>query len=328
MELMRTPEPDPQTVARSPRQITIENEALQRRQKRAAAMTILLPFAGSVAAVALAFVWPVRWVDIWLLVSMYVVTTLGVTVGFHRLFAHRAFKSRPALTVFLGIAGSMAAQGTPVYWVATHRRHHQFSEEDLDPHSPYQFEGTPLSRLRGLWHSHLGWMLDSRMTNTAKYAKDLQGDPLVAWINRHYRAWILLGLALPGAIGGLVTMSWAGALTGFLWGGPLRMFLAHHAMWTSGSTAHIFGTRPFETPDKSTNNALLALPNLGEAWHNNHHAFPSSAIFGLTWWQPDPGGWFIRACEAVGLCSQVRRPSPAMIAQKRRKDGKGKVEAW
>lgn len=300
-----------------PADITVDSPAFQRLQRRVAAATIIVPFLGTVAAVAVAYVIPVTWLDIGLLAVMYVITTLGVTAGFHRQFAHRSFKAKPGLRVALGIAGSMAAQGNLIYWVATHRRHHQYSEGEGDPHSPYVHDGKPLSRLRGLWHSHLGWMLDSQMTNTVKFTKDLMRDPAIRRVNDLYPLWVVLGLVLPAILGGVLSLSWAGALTGFLWGGMVRMFLAHHAMWTSGSTAHLIGTKPFATRDMSTNNALLALPNLGEAWHNNHHAFPSSAIFGLHWWQIDIGGMFIRLCESMGLAWDVRKPTREMIANKK-----------
>ena len=300
-----------------PADVTVDSPAFQRLQKRVAAATIIIPFLGTLAALVL-LVWvPISAVDIALLLVMYVATTLGITAGFHRQFAHRAFKAKPALRVALGILGSMAAQGNLIYWVATHRRHHQYSEGDGDPHSPYIHDGKLLSRLRGLWHSHLGWMLDSQMTNTVKFTKDLMRDPAIRRVNDLYALWVVLGLAIPAVLGGLLTLSWMGALTGFLWGGMVRMFLAHHAMWTSGSTAHLIGTRPFATRDMSTNNGLLAVPNLGEAWHNNHHAFPSSAIFGLYWWQIDIGGMFIRLCEALGWAWDVRRPTRAMIDGKK-----------
>lgn len=322
-------------VARAGRHIVIDNVKLQRLQKRLAMATITIPFVGTIAAVALLFYRPIGLVEVGLLVVMYALTTLGITVGFHRHFAHRAFTARPALRAALGVLGSMAAQGTPIYWVATHRRHHQFSEGDGDPHSPYTHEGQALGRLRGLWHSHLGWMLDSRMTNTVEFAKDLLRDPLVSKINDMYYLWVGLGLAIPTVLGAVLTASWMGGLTGLLWGGMVRVFLAHHAMWTSGSTAHIFGTRPFDNKDKSTNNPLLAVPNLGEAWHNNHHAFPSSALFGLEWWQIDIGGWAIRGFEKLGWAWDVRVPSRQMIAAKkeqsdaaRGKVGRRGLEVW
>ena len=300
------------------RHIVVDNEELQLLQKRLALATIVLPFLGTIAAIILLFYRPLGWVDVGLLVVMYVLTTLGITVGFHRHFAHRAFKAKPFLRAALAVLGSMAAQGTLIYWVATHRRHHQYSEAEGDPHSPYLHEGQALSRLRGLWHSHLGWMLHSKMTNSFKFAKDLLRDPLVSRINELYLVWVLLGLAIPALLGAALTASWMGGLTGFLWGGMVRMFLAHHAMWTSGSTAHMFGTRPFDTHDGSTNNPLLALPNLGEAWHNNHHAFPYSAVFGLQWWQVDVGGWAVRVFEKLGWAWDVRIPSRQAIEARRK----------
>lgn len=300
-----------------PPDVTVDSPEFQRLQKRVAVATIVLPFIGTLIAIGLLFWVPSSSVDIGLLLVMYVATTLGVTAGFHRQFAHRSFKAAPALRVALGILGSMAAQGNLIYWVATHRRHHQYSEGEGDPHSPYIHDGKALGRLRGLWHSHLGWMIDSQMTNTVKFTKDLMRDPAIRRVNDLYILWVALGLAIPAVLGGLLTLSWMGALTGFLWGGVVRMFLAHHAMWTSGSTAHLFGTRPFSTRDMSTNNELLALPNLGEAWHNNHHAFPSSALFGLHWWQVDIGGLFIRLCETLGWAWDVRKPTKAMIENKK-----------
>lgn len=300
-----------------PKVVALSSTRLQQIQYRYALATMLVPLLATLAAVALLFVRPIGAVEISLFAVMYVLTSTGLTVGFHRHFAHRAFKAKPALTAALGILGCMGAQGSPVYWAATHRRHHAFSEQEQDPHSPYVHEGQPLGFWRGLWHSHLGWMLDSKMTNTVAFAKDLMRDPLIARINAHYGLWVVLGLAIPMVLGGLLTMSWMGALTGLLWGGFVRMFCVHHLMWTSGSTAHILGTRPFETRDASRNNIVLALPNFGEAWHNNHHAFPGSAMFGLRWWQVDPGGWIIRLFVALGWAWDLRVPTPEAMQTKR-----------
>jgi stearoyl-CoA desaturase (delta-9 desaturase) len=302
----------------SVRHVVVDNDQLQATQRRLALAIILVPFLGTVAAVALSFSRPVSAVDLALFAVLYVLTTLGITVGFHRHFAHRSFQARPALSAALGILGSMAAQGTLVYWVATHRRHHQFAEQGLDPHSPYVHDGKPIGRWRGFWHSHLGWMLESRMTNTAKFARDLIRDPLLSRVNDLYAVWVILGLALPAAVGGALSGSWAGALSGFLWGGMVRLFLAHHMMWTSGSTAHMFGTRPFVTADQSTNNALLAIPTLGEGWHNNHHAFPASSRFALRWWQIDMGGWAIRAFEELGWAWGSHAPSEELIERRKK----------
>lgn len=297
--------------------VAVTSRRIQAAQRRCAWITILVPFAGTAAAVALLFHRPLTIADLLLFAVFYVLTSLGITVGFHRLFAHRSFQASPGLRVTLAILGSMAAQGGLIYWVATHRRHHQFAEQDEDPHSPYVHEGRRLGRLRGIWHSHLGWMLDSRPSNTARFARDLMRDPRMVRVSDRYLLWVALGLVIPAAAGGLIAGSWMGALTGFLWGGMVRMFAAHHAMWTSGSTAHLFGTRPFDTRDASRNNGLLAVPNLGEAWHNNHHAFPSSAMFAFRFWQIDPGGWVIRASERLGWAWDVKAPTPEMIASAR-----------
>ena len=289
--------------------ITVENPGIQRAQRRIAMAVIWVPFLGTMSAIGLMFVFPIGWIEVSLFAVMYVLTSLGITVGFHRHFAHRAFKAAPGMRVFLGVAGSMAAQGNLIYWAATHRRHHRFSEEACDPHSPYTHEGRDLGFWRGLYHSHLGWMLNSKMTNTAVFARDLIRDPLVVRVNNLYLLWVALGLLVPAAMGGVLNGSWLGVLNGLLWGGFVRMFCVHHMMWTSGSTAHMFGTRPFVTMDHSRNNIVLAPFNLGEAWHNNHHAFPNSARFGLSWWQLDPGAWFIGACQKIGFVWDVRAPS-------------------
>ena len=300
------------------RRVTIDNAELQRLQKRLALATMVIPFLGTIAAVALLFYRPIGMVDIILVVVMYSVTLLGVTAGFHRLFAHGAFKAKPALRVALAILGSMAAQGTLVYWAATHRRHHHFSEGEGDPHSPYLHDGLELGFWQGLWHSHLGWMLNSKMTNTVRYAKDLIRDPLISRVNNLYYLWVLLGLVVPGVAGALLTQSWYGGLTGMLWGGLVRLFLVHHVMWTSGSTAHIFGFRPFDTGDHSTNNPVLAYANFGEAYHNNHHAFPYSARFGLQWWQFDLGGWAILLFEKLGWACDVKVPVQETIEARKK----------
>ena len=298
--------------------ITLDNPILQRAQRSYALATIIMPLLGTVAAIVLMCFHPITAIDIGLLVFMYVLTSVGITVGFHRYFSHRSFEAHPALEVALGIMGSMAAQGSIVYWAATHRRHHTYSEQADDPHSPYVHDGKTLGFLRGFWHSHIGWMLASQMTNTARFARDLIKRPLIARINAMYSVWVMAGVLLPACLGGLLSQTWMGALTGFLWGGMVRLCLVHHMMWTSGSTAHMFGLRHFNTNDNSTNNPVLALANLGEAWHNNHHAFPYSAMFGLKWWQIDMGGCFIRTAQALGLARNVRRPSPDQILHRQK----------
>ena len=297
--------------------ITLKSDRLKRQQKIHGISTILVPFFGSVAAVVLAQKYGIHAVDIWLLVSLYFLTAMGITIGFHRHFAHRAFSANRWLQVVFAILGSMAAEGPLNYWVATHRRHHSYSDLPGDPHSPFVKEEEKLGFLRGLWHSHMGWTFNHELTNTFVFAKDMVRQPLMNRMSKLYNVWILLGMAIPAAIGGFVYGTWLGAVMGFLWGGCLRTFLQHHlGFWTVGSLAHLLGDRPFDTGDYSRNNLWVAFFTGGE-WHNNHHAFPHAAIHGFRWWQIDIGGWLIRLFEKLGWVWDIKMPSPEVIATKR-----------
>ena len=297
--------------------ITIENERLQSLQWRFALATVLIPLIGSIVAVGLLPLWGIGWIEIGLLVSLYSLSAIGITVGFHRYFAHCAFKTSLPVKIILLFLGSMAAQGPVIHWVSHHRRHHQYSDQPEDPHSPYINEGKSLSWWHGLWHSHTGWMLNSKISNSALFAKDLLRDPVIIKMNRLYLVWVALGLVIPTVVGGLLTWTWVGAVQGLLWGGFVRLFLAHHFIWTIGSIAHIYGNRPLKTDDYSTNNPWLVIQNFGESWHNNHHAFPNSAMFGLEWWQIDLGAWVIRTLEKFGLVWDVKTPTRGMINNKK-----------
>jgi stearoyl-CoA desaturase (delta-9 desaturase) len=150
--------------------------------------------------------------------------------------------------------------------------------------------------------------------NLNRYIADLLRDRLLFAINRLYLAWVLLGLAIPAVLGGLLTGTWMGSLTGFLWGGLARIFLVHHAAWSLVSISHLFGSSPYSTRDHSTNNIWTSLPTFGESWHNNHHAFPYSAYHGLSWWQIDLNGLCIRVLSVLGLAWDVKIPTPRMIS--------------
>lgn len=298
--------------------ITITNPQLNAMQRRVALLTVIVPFLGIL--LALVTLWRTGQLTasaISLLVVMYLLTFLGITVGFHRHFAHRAFQAKPAVRLVLGVLGSMAAQGPVLYWVSTHRRHHSHSDQEGDPHSPHLHEEGFFGELVGLWHAHIGWLFRAEITNSAYFAKELFRDPVVMTLNKRYFTWIGLGLVMPLVIGGLWQMSWSGAWNGLLWGGFVRLFLVHHATWSINSLTHLYGKRAFATRDHSTNNAWLAIPTLGEAWHNNHHAFPGSAVFGLERRQLDIGAWVIKGLEVTGLAWDVHRPSPATIAAKK-----------
>jgi stearoyl-CoA desaturase (delta-9 desaturase) len=252
-----------------------------------------------------------RWPDLLALAATYLLTGLGVTVGFHRLLTHRSFKTSASMRALLAALGSMAVEGPVIEWVANHRKHHRFSDQPGDPHSPHvdRPEGWR-GALAGLFHAHVGWILGGdALADRQRYAKDLLADPVVSFIDRTFLVWVLAGLALPFGLGVALMGSVAGGLTALLWGGAVRIFLLHHATFSINSLCHFFGRRRFATADESRNLLWLALPTLGEAWHNNHHAFPTSARHGLRWWQIDPSGWLIAAMERAGLVWDVVRIS-------------------
>lgn len=299
---------DPASIRVGPLRPTIHSEQLVRAQRRVALATILIPSVGAVIAIATIPVLGYVSLAVSLLIVMHLLTMLGITVGYHRHFAHRAFKCRGSVRVLLGILGGMAAQGPLIHWVSNHRRHHEFSDLAGDPHSPNL--GEDLGLLRRVWHAHLSWMLTGEVTNPARYAKDLLRDPVARIINRLYLLWVALGLALPAMVGGLWAGTWVGAVQGFLWGGVGRIVLVHHSTWAINSITHLFGSRPHATSENSRNNLWLVIPSAGEAWHNNHHAFPSSARFGLEWWQLDLGWLAIRLLESLRLAWDVKKAAP------------------
>jgi stearoyl-CoA desaturase (delta-9 desaturase) len=300
-----------------PEGITVEQGRLRTPQRIHALAIAIIPAVGTAAALWLAFTQGVSTLDLVLCATFYAITMLGISVGYHRLFSHRSFKAVRPVRVALAIAGSMSAQGSVVYWISNHRRHHQYTDQVGDIHSPYINDEGRMGIVEGFWHSHMGWTFDHKMTNALMYAKDLYRDPAISQVNRLYSVWVFGGLLVPAAIGGLVTMSLWGAFTAFLWGGLVRMFLCYHFTNGIDSVTHIFGKRPLASSDHSTNNAIWAIPTMGEGWHNNHHTFPSSAIFGLEWWQLDLGAWLLRGLEKLGLVWDIQRPSLAMIDAKR-----------
>jgi stearoyl-CoA desaturase (Delta-9 desaturase) len=260
-------------------------------------------------------------VELWqpvLALALYVPTMIGITVGFHRLLAHRAFQAGKSVSTVLIILGCMAAQGPPVYWVSNHRRHHQFGDMVGDPHSPHYLHEHELRGWAGFWHAHVGWTFTHELTNPVYFCKDLLRDRSIVGVNRHYYGWVFLGLLVPTVAGGLVEGSIEGTLNGLLWGAGVRLFLSYHLTNSINSITHMFGYRSFDTPECSRNNLFLGLPTLGEAWHNNHHAFPNSAVFGFSWWEVDVGGFVVSCLERLGIVWSVRRPTVQMIAQRRR----------
>jgi stearoyl-CoA desaturase (Delta-9 desaturase) len=276
---------------------------------------LIIPFLALVAAVPLAWGWGVSWVDVSLAAAFYVVSTLGITVGYHRYFTHGAFKARRPLRIALAIAGSMAAQGSVIGWVADHRRHHAFSDREGDPHSPWLFGTSPVALARGFWHAHMGWLFGRDRTNIDRFAPDLVADRDIRVVDRLFPLWVSLSVLLPMAIGGLVTMSWWGALTGFLWAGLARIAFQHHVTWSVNSVCHMIGDRPFASRDKSANFWPLAILSMGEAWHNLHHADPTSARHGVRRGQIDISARVIWMFEKLGWVWHVRWPTPQRLAK-------------
>jgi stearoyl-CoA desaturase (delta-9 desaturase) len=271
-----------------------------------------LPIAAVFAAGWLAWGGALHWQDLLVLAITYVACGFGVTVGFHRLFTHRSFKTSRPLRALFAVLGSMAIEGPLIEWVSTHRKHHRYSDADGDPHSPHGQAETGLrGTLRGLGHAHIGWIFRGEdMANPQRYAKDLLEDRDLRFIDRTFPLWAALGLALPFALGMALTGSVVGGLTGLLWGGAVRLFLLHHATYSINSLCHFFGGKQYPTGDESRNLAWLAPLTFGEAWHNNHHAFPTSARHGLGRFQLDPSAWLIKVLERCGLAWDVVRISP------------------
>jgi stearoyl-CoA desaturase (delta-9 desaturase) len=296
---------------------TEELRPVSRAEKIASLAAVVLPFVGLVAALVLLWGVTHSWIHLVLLAVGYVLTGLGITVGYHRLFTHKSFETNAVVRAALGILGSMAIEGSVLRWVATHRRHHQHSDGDHDPHSPHHHGGGVRGVLRGFWHAHVGWFFTPEpMGMIEKYVPDLQRDPVTRVVSRLFGVWVLLGLLVPGLIAWAVTGTWVGGLLGVLWGGAARIFLVHHITWSVNSVCHLWGRRPFRSHDLSRNNAVMGVLAFGEGWHNNHHAFPASARHGLRWWQLDVSYLVIKALEAVGMARNVRVPTPDRIDAK------------
>lgn len=272
-------------------------------------LTVILPFIGLVVAVYSFWGWGVTWVDLTILGVMYVATGVGITIGFHRLFTHRSFETVRPVKLTLAVLGSMAVEGPLLEWVATHRRHHQHSDQKEDPHSPHRFGESFFAVLAGWWHAHVGWIFEPAPPDLDRYVRDLRKDESLTYIHRLFVLWVALGLLIPAVAGGLITGTWTGVLLGFLWGGLVRVFLVHHVTWSINSVCHLWGSRPFKTSDESRNNVICGVLAFGEGWHNNHHAFPTSARHGLRWWQLDLSYVIICVMKWLGLAWRIRVPS-------------------
>jgi stearoyl-CoA desaturase (delta-9 desaturase) len=278
---------------------------------------VVVPLLALALAVPVAWGWGLGWVDVLVAVALYCLTGLGVTVGFHRHFTHGAFRATPALRIALAVAGSMAMQGPVISWVADHRRHHAYADKEGDPHSPWRYGTTALALTRGFWHAHVGWLFDRDRTNAERFAPDLLGDRDIGRVDRLFPMLTAVTLLLPAVLGGLLTWSWAGALTGFFWAGLVRVALLHHVTWSVNSVCHMVGERPFHSRDRAANFWPLAIASFGESWHNSHHADPTCARHGVQRGQLDISARTIRLFELFGWVWQVRWPTRQRLAKLR-----------
>jgi stearoyl-CoA desaturase (delta-9 desaturase) len=298
------------------RRLAVESEYLHRIQRTHFLLFDILPLLGTVVALALLFYRPLTWLDMTLFFIMWLLTGIGITAGYHRLFAHRSYRTSNAVSVMLVILGSMSGRGSMISWAAMHRRHHEVADKPGDMHSPNLHGDSFWQKVHGFLHSHYSWMVKHDYPNVAHYTPDLIRNQSLVWASRHYMTWVVLGLVIPTVIGGVASASWWGALTGFLWGAVVRMFIVEQSMSALNSFLHLIGSQPFKMDENSRNNMLLGALVWGEGWHNNHHAFPNSASFALKPYAFDLGYWFIRGLSALGLAWDVRVPTRDQIKTK------------
>ncbi|MEV0273305.1 acyl-CoA desaturase [Hamadaea sp. NPDC050747] len=279
---------------------------------------VVIPFIALIAAIPVAWGGWLSWVDVAIFGVWYCVAGMGITVGFHRYLTHGSFKATRWLRVTLAVAGSFAVEGSPTQWVADHRRHHAFSDNEGDPHSPWRFGTSFWALTKGLFYAHMGWLFKREMTNRARFAPDLVADKDIQKVDKLFPTLIAVSLLAPAAVGGLVTWSWQGALTAFFWAGLVRVGLLHHVTWSINSICHVYGERPFETRDgdKASNFWPLAILSFGESWHNLHHSDPTCARHGVMKGQIDISARTIWLFEKAGWATNVRWPKRDRLASK------------
>ena len=294
-------------------------ERMTRLERNVNIAAVVVPFAGTILAAVLVWGNFLNPLDLVLFGVMYLISAIGVTVGFHRLLTHRAFSTYRPIRYLLAVMGSFSLQGPVIDWVADHRKHHAFTDEEGDPHSPHVGVGAGWrGMLAGLWHAHVGWLFETHgQASSSRFARDLVEDPGMRRIHRSFPWIAVASIGLPFVLGLVLSgFSIVAALSAFVWAGLVRIFFVHHITWSINSICHFFGGRRFDVEDKSTNVFWLALPSLGEAWHHNHHAFPQSAFHGLRWYELDPSGWMILAMARLGLAWDVVRVTPERFNSK------------
>ena len=313
---MTTAAPDLRSAAPDSSSATWGGDTQSRMEQVALAIFIVVPFLAIAVAIPVAWGGWLGWSDVVIALAMYAVSGHGITVGFHRLFTHKSFKPNRVVKIALAVAGSLAVQGPVIRWVADHRKHHKFSDRDGDPHSPWRYGYDLKALTRGFMHAHMMWLFNPEQTPQRKYAPDLMKDRDLVRISRQFPLWVVVSMFLPALLDGLVTMSWQGALTAFFWGSLVRVGLLHHVTWSINSICHTVGERPFVSRDKSANVWWLAIPSMGESWHNLHHADPTCARHGVLRGQLDSSARVIWALEKIGWVHDVRWPVKERISAK------------
>jgi stearoyl-CoA desaturase (delta-9 desaturase) len=292
-------------------------ELKARWEQVALAIFIVVPLLAVAGAGFVLWGTGLSWVDVTLAVVFYAISGHGITIGFHRYFTHGSFKANRPLRIALAIAGSLAIQGPVTRWVADHRRHHAFSDEEGDPHSPWRYGSSFRGLTKGLFHAHIGWLFDVEQTDQKRFAPDLLADKDIAKVARFFPAIVVFSLLAPALLGGLITMSWMGALTAFFWASIIRIGLLHHVTWSINSICHTWGERPFVTKDRAVNVWWLAFISMGESWHNLHHADPTCARHGVDKGQIDSSARIIWVFEKLGWVHDVRWPRAERLAARR-----------
>jgi stearoyl-CoA desaturase (delta-9 desaturase) len=304
------------------RRMFLEHPAVTAMQRKHFILYEALPFAVAIAAIPVLFFTGLTTLDLVMFAVLWLCTCIGIEIGYHRYFAHASFRAPRWFQVVLLVFGALAGEGTAGSWASNHRHHHRYADTPQDTHSPFF---PPVGRARGMLHAQVTWKLRSSYVNPSLYIPTLMRDQVVAGFAPLYPFVVAAGLVGPAVVGGLVSQSIVGSVTGFLFAGVIRMVLVQQSTFAVNSITHGFGTRPYRTKDRSTNNALLVPLTMGAAWHNNHHAFPMSATNQHRWWQLDPGWFVLWLLQWVGVVSHVNRPSTTATAAKVRLGQDGEV---
>ncbi len=296
----------------------LEPEKIGPGEKVLIAIFVVVPMLALIAAVPLAWGWGAGWHDMVIAVVFYVISGLGISMGYHRYFTHASFKANRGLKIALAIAGSLAIEGAVLTWVADHRRHHKYSDKEGDPHSPWRFGTDWKALIKGLGFAHIGWLFEGNRTSKEKFIPDLLADDDLQRVHKHFPLLVAVTLLGPAVIGGLWSMSWQGAVTAFFWASLVRVAFLHHVTWSINSICHTFGEEEFDVRDKSRNVSWLAILSFGESWHNLHHSDPTCARHGVLKGQIDIAARTIWLTEKLGWASDVRWPDEQRLTGKQR----------